>query len=205
LEINPKARTVKIKNDGNISTLTLTNKPTIAPGGPPGGPQNMAGGPPRPPGFNRQPGANPGGFAPGTAPIPTRPVRSTPDYSQVSPQGNYAQPLYGGGYQGGYAQGATPGLSLPGAFNQAPSQLNNAVQPTAPPEVTAAMLALQKAAADNAGRPYPPAPPTFEGVPGLSSGMVEPPPPPPTVNPNPPPSAGAFSTGTLSHPPPLPK
>jgi hypothetical protein len=67
LEINEKAGTVKINNDGDISTITFdTPKPSSGPGGPGGGPPAFAGGPgapPRLPTYSPQSGGNPS-FAP---------------------------------------------------------------------------------------------------------------------------------------------
>lgn len=181
LEINVKAGTVKIKNEGNISTITFTTNKTVL-NAPPGAPQNGEGererGPGRPPGYGPR-GGNSGGV-----PMPARTMR-TPDYGQpgaqnnfngnnnFSPQGGYGQAPVAGGLSFGGSQAATttttPGLSLPNAFTQSSSvPQNSALEDTAPPEVTAAILAAQQAAAAQNGRFSPPIPPPL-AVPGLNT------------------------------------
>jgi hypothetical protein len=97
MEINEKAATVKIRNDGNVSVLTFEklNLPTTPGAVPPGlpGPGGPGGGVPRMPNYvmPSQPAANygnAGNFNPGTAnnngltTIPTRTLR-TPQDAQV--------------------------------------------------------------------------------------------------------------------------
>ena len=122
MAIDVKARTVKIKNDGEVSTITFSTNSVTGPGNPAsmvGGPGAQAG---RPAGFGQRPGFNPnvapmngGGFTP----TPLRPLRGN-DYSQATPQAGYNQPTMQGygqstpqgyaqptvqpGYGGGYAQ-----------------------------------------------------------------------------------------------------
>ncbi len=185
LEINPKAKTVKIKVEDLVSTITFkTNKA-------PASPQPMAGGGgiPRPPAFNPA-GFNPAGIPGGGNPngaIPTRMMRPTAgNNSQYSPQGGQynqnaynqqaGQAAYGGGYGGGgvaaVASGTTPGLALPG-FGNSPAQSPLATPPpSAPPEVTAAILNLQKTVADQNNMPFPPLPPPFQAQ-GSGSGNEE--------------------------------
>ena len=112
LEIHPKERTVKIKVEELVSTITFeTNRPAGA------APAMANGGGP-----GRAPGASGGG-------MPGRPVRREGSGlgvplpqgsgSRAAPQANYGQPAYGGGgFGGGYAQptaAATTGASIPGS------------------------------------------------------------------------------------------
>lgn len=94
LEINPKARTARIKNDDIESVINIETNKTAASGGP--APAPTAGGMP---GAHAPPGAVPhGGFNPGGGGnLPARPVRETPQSTAVP------QPAYGGGlaYGGG--------------------------------------------------------------------------------------------------------
>lgn len=163
LEIDPKGRTVKIQNEGNTSTLAIeTNKPS---GGAPAPGAIAAGGMPHP--FTAPPA-----FAPASLPmnqgggvqLPPRQIRPSGDASaQAYGQANY----YGAtGYNSGTA--ASTGVNLGNLFNSPQSTVNNNTVPDiAPPEHTAAILALQAQAAANSGRPFPPAPPPL-AVPGLN-------------------------------------
>jgi len=218
IEINPKARTVKIKFEELISTITFeTNKPA---GGP--GLGNMAAGVPRPPGAPPGRGFNPpGGFTPAASPgfggapgVPARPVRTT-DNSQVVPQS-------GGGYLGGYAQASyqapqgssassSAGTSIPGSlFNQAQSPATPTPAPSAlsAPALSAeeqvAMLYANQQMHESEvkagtfpsvpqlpGLPPPPGSPPAPPMPGDSSDDSSGP-PMPTLPP------GFKATGTLS-------
>jgi len=206
LEINPKARTVKIKVEELVSTITFdTNKPA---GGP--GPGNMAAGVPRPPAVPPGRGFNPSaGYAPAASPgfgggapfVPARQMRTT-DNSQVAPQSG------GGGYMGGYAQAQVAqntavagGTAIPGSlFNQAPVQQPQAPQePVLSPEEQTALLAIQHQihGAEMAAGTYPPLPPLPAGTPSLNTSeesSTAPPglPPMPTA-----PPLGSKSTGTF--------
>jgi hypothetical protein len=105
VEINPKARKVKIKVDDLVSIITFETNKAAGGGGPGGGVPRVPGAPPPTRGFNNV--GNNGGYAPTAAPVnsaapavPFRPVRTAGD-TQVMPQGG------GGGYAGGYAQAAS--------------------------------------------------------------------------------------------------
>jgi hypothetical protein len=137
-------------------------------------------------------------------------MRPTADNnSQYSPQGgqyNQNQNAYNqqvgqaGGYYGGgggvagvanVANNNTPGLALPGFGNSTPPSQQLATPPqSAPPEITGAILNLQKTAAENAGMPFPPLPPPFQ-VGGSGSGNEES-------------SGGGPPSPTSTGPPPLP-
>jgi hypothetical protein len=210
LEISPKAKTVRIKVSDLVSTITFkTNQVAIGPqGGAPGVGTLPVGGIPRSPGFN-PPGFNPAGGVP----MPARVMRPggggngayTPqgaNYNQGGYNGGYAGGGFGGVAGGGVASANTPGLAIPGFGSSAPTQTMVPAPEAAAPEVTGAILNLQKQAADNAGVPFPPLPPPFV-VPGSSGssagtgnetgvgGSISPPAPPPLP--------GSFSTGTLKH------
>jgi len=184
LEINPKGRTVKIKVDELISTITFeTNK---ASGGL--GPANMAGGVPRVPGAPPPRGFNqPGGFTPAGSPVnngsvPPRPVR-TADNSQFSPQGGVGGGYAGGGgYSGGYAQAAIStgagGTSSPGSlFNQTPSQLQaqqpQGAAPSAEEQTVMTAVNARIHAAEVAAGTMPPFPTLPSALQGGSSAAAE--------------------------------
>ena len=200
LEIDIPGKKAKVKIDEQVFTYNLeTNK--SAAGGPPGmaaGAGRIPGGGGRIGGGPGTPSGNPGG---GYVP-PDRPIRGQGANSPVYPQGqnnNYIQPGYAGGSYGGTTAGTTPGLSIPGsAFNQTPTGGQAAPDQAVPAEVTAAILAAQRAAATQAGRVFPPSPPP------LDVGGQDSPPgvPAPTGTPAPPPLGQRFS-GTP--PPGLPR
>lgn len=161
LEIDPKNRKVKIKNEELVSTITFeTNRPSAPQGG--GAPPAMAGG--RPPGFQ------PAGFAPpvpgGGTPLPARTVRPSGDFSQNSFQPSGTQPTYAPGYQPTFAAtGASApaaGLNLGNLFNQPQSVQQNTPVPEVPLEVSAAQMILQKRQLESQGVQAPPLPPIFD-------------------------------------------
>lgn len=157
LEIDPKNRTVKIKNDELVSTITFeTNKPSAAP------PPAMAGGV-APPVFGRPAGVP---MPLGTStPLPPRTVRSSPDYTQgASTQPTYApgfQPTSAVNYAGAGNTGAA-GLNLGNLFSQQQSVQNNPPPPEVPLEVTGAQMILQTQQLKNQGFQPPPLPPVFD-------------------------------------------
>lgn len=182
LEIDPGARTVKIKNDGDISTLAIETNTTG---------HSVAG---------MAQGA-PGGPAPFTAPprfaAPNMPMSQTPGGVQLpprgrqfgnafAPQGAYGQANYYGGAgfgvtAGGAAAGSPAGVSTPGSINAQPAAANNAAQQGTPADNTAQLLqALQEQAAASSGKLYPPPPPPSMLPPSLPPGMQK-------------------ATGTLAH------
>jgi len=174
LEIDIKAGTVKIKNDGVISTITFPKHTETAGAPPPPG----AG---APPGF--APGARRGGFTPGGAPggtpgIPSRTMRGggggggggltqNSPYGSQSPYGgasvaSYGQSggLYGNGGGLAYGGGTQPSIaaaplnSNPGV-NPQPG-VNTTPQPQEPvlsPEEQTVMIEAQKAYARQQGDP----------------------------------------------------
>jgi hypothetical protein len=218
MEINPKSKMVTIKVEQQVSTITFkTNKVAIGPqGGVPAG--APGGGIPRPPMFNPA-GFNPGGAGvPANVPIPTRMMRPTADNSQsYTPQGNQNayngyNPQSAGGYYGGGGVGGvpsvastTPGLALPGFGSSAPAQNTLEAPVAAPPEVTAAIVNIQKNVADGQGVVFPPLPPPFQipssgsggssGTGGSTGGFGNI--TPPSLPPMPP--LGSHSSGTLNH------
>jgi hypothetical protein len=131
VEINPKARNVKIKNDGIESTITFeTNRP-------PSGPAQVAGPAPGVPG--PRPFPRPGG-APGM-PLPiSRQIRGV---GANQPQNGYypngavtPQAAYGGGVSPGYGGTAVNtggGVNLGGLFNAPQSATTQ--QPGQPPDL----------------------------------------------------------------------
>jgi hypothetical protein len=150
LEINPTARTVRIKNEEIVSTITFeTNKPAGGPAGMTGGPHPMQGfQPPHPMG-----GIPLNNGAPG--PLPNRMPRSAPSAQNYQPNNGAAG--YGSGYN--YNNGYSGGV--PNAFNSSQYPGNNTPPESVPAEVTAALLNAQKAQAEQTGRAFPPLPPPF--------------------------------------------
>jgi len=101
LDIDVKAGTVKIKNDGVISTITFPKVTQTAGAGAPPPPGS-------PPGFNPG-GGRRGGFAPGGAPgaatgVPPRPMRSPGGGPGITQNPNNFQNSYAGGGAPAYGQ-----------------------------------------------------------------------------------------------------
>jgi hypothetical protein len=146
VEINPTARTVKIKNEEIVSTITFeTNKAPAA----------MAGGGPRPPGMNGFTPPPPAMGQPGTPmPLPSRSIRSS------SP--NLLQPS-AAGYQSGYQPMGGNSLFSPAMTQQ--NALGSANQNISAEEAMTQFYLQQAAHQGDANFPPPlPLPP------GLSSG-----------------------------------
>ncbi|HWF18345.1 MAG TPA: hypothetical protein VG754_03720 [Verrucomicrobiae bacterium] len=150
LEINPNARTVKIKNDQIVSTITFeTNKPAGA---------TMPNG--RPTGFGGgmgQPAFHPTGM-PVPGPLPSRMTRPPSTQNNFQPSA--------AGYQSGYT-GANTGTTLNNLFNQ-PQNHQNAPAPTSDltaEEQVAAVLMNQKLHEND-----PVYPPAMPPIPGLNLG-----------------------------------
>ena len=175
LEIDVKGETVKIKNDGIVSTIPIEvpkpqNAPP-APGGPgrPGGPGNGPGfkGQHSGPGFPGRGGGNPNG----SIQLPTRALRTAPQSLQ-----NGFSPT--SAYQGGLLQGGTyPQVAL--STGGAQVALNPGAAPTTPALATPAQSGLtaeeqvilaeaqqQMHAAEVQAGTFPSLPP-LPGVPGL--------------------------------------
>ena len=164
LEIDPKGRTVKVQNEGNISTIAIeTNKP--AGGAPPPGP--IAGGAPHPftaPTFTpTSVPVNPGQG--GGVQLPPRQMRST-DYSQVNPSGGVSPTGYTPG------TGASTGIGLGGLFG-APATQQSSPTPasTLTAEQQVALMMLQHTQFENSGTVAPPMPP-IPGVTDNNSGSA---------------------------------
>ncbi len=172
LEIDEKAETVKVKNDGVVSTIPIeVPKVASAPGGPggnlPGSKGQHAG---QAGGFGR-PGINPD-TGNGAIRLPTRALRTAPGPSQTgfSPASAYQGGLLQGGISPQVALstgGATPVTLTPGAASATPT-LATPGQPglSAEEQVIIAEAQQQMHQAEiQAGR-FPTLPP-IPGVPGL--------------------------------------
>jgi hypothetical protein len=198
LEINTKAATVKIRNNGILSTIALTTNKGVAETAS-SVPVVTSQGVTSSRGFMR-----PMGFVPGAV------TRQQPPAGAFAPQGNYpalvsqggyGQSAYQGGFQTGYTQppsGMTPapnpanspGQSPPVAESSpAPVAANNQAAPLITPEMQAAIEAAEAAAAEGRLTPTPlppgasvqtaaearagvPAPPNFPTPPPLPMGIM---------------------------------
>jgi hypothetical protein len=153
MEIDSKAKKVKIKNDGIVSTVTFE---TPKAGGPGGAHRDMTPGQPHMGKAGFTPNFNPNA---GGSPFPARPVRS-PDFSQNSAQPGGVNPGQGG-FGGGYNAG---GVSAAGSngYNQGQQQQTG----LSAEEQVALALAQQQPHQDEiaAGR-YPSLPP----IPGMNN------------------------------------
>lgn len=166
VQIDAKAKKVKIKNDGIVSTLTFE----VAKAGGPGGPHHdMTPGQPHmgKPGF--APNLNP---TAGAGAMPQRTIR-TPQLGQASPQAGGASPggaNFGGGYNAnpyGYGNAGYNGGGVSGVgYNQNPGQPQSNL--SAEEQVAMSLAQQQQHQEEIAAGKYPSLPqiPGLTGQPG---------------------------------------
>jgi len=163
VEINPKTATVKIKNEGVLSTITFPSNNVS------GASQKIAGaGLASQLGFHRAANANPG-FS--SANAVENAANTTPPGLAPQTAYNTSETPFMGGYFGGYIGGvatpvATPSVPAPNVAAQTPAPVSN----PSPPDVmsqTAAALAQAQARAASEGRSLMPEAPVSEVIPEL--------------------------------------